>query len=31
MQLTDYDAVVALMHQTPGVVVRDADSFRANA
>jgi ribosomal protein S18 acetylase RimI-like enzyme len=27
MQLTDYDAVMALMQQTPGVSIRDTDSF----
>ena len=29
MQLTDYDAVMALMRQTPGVSIRDADSLDA--
>jgi ribosomal protein S18 acetylase RimI-like enzyme len=29
MQLTDYDAVMALMRQTPGVSIRDADSLEA--
>lgn len=29
MQLTDYDAVMALMRQTPGVSIRDADSLVA--
>ena len=29
MQLTDYDAVMALMQQTPGVSIRDADSREA--
>ena len=29
MQLTDYDAVMALMRQTPGVSLRDADSREA--
>lgn len=31
MLLADYDAVMALMAQTPGVSVRDADSFDATA
>lgn len=31
MLLTDYDAVMALMAQTPGVAVRDADSYDATA
>ncbi len=29
MQLTDYDAVMAVMRQTPGVSIRDADSLDA--
>lgn len=29
MQLTDYDAVMALMRLTPGVSIRDADSLDA--
>jgi ribosomal protein S18 acetylase RimI-like enzyme len=31
MSLTDYDAVMALMQQTPGVSLRDADSFEATS
>lgn len=31
MQLTDYDAVMALMQQTPGVSIRAADSRDATA
>ena len=31
MHLDDYPAVMALMHQTPGVMVRAADSFDATA
>ena len=31
MLLTDYDAVMALMRQTPGVSIRDADSFDATS
>jgi ribosomal protein S18 acetylase RimI-like enzyme len=31
MHIDDYEAVLALMRQTPGVVVRDADSFAATA
>lgn len=31
MALADYDAVIALMQQTPGVSVRDADSREATA
>lgn len=31
MTLADYDAVTALMAQTPGVSVRDADSYDATA
>jgi ribosomal protein S18 acetylase RimI-like enzyme len=31
MTLTDYDTVVELMKQTPGVTVRDADSQEATA
>lgn len=27
MQLTDYDAVMALIQQTPGVSIRATDSF----
>ena len=29
MTMADYDGVIALMHQTPGVSVRDADSREA--
>lgn len=31
MHLTDYDAVMALMQQTPGVSLRDADSFESTS
>jgi ribosomal protein S18 acetylase RimI-like enzyme len=31
MTIADYDAVIALMRMTPGVVVRDADSREATA
>ena len=31
MQMTDYDAVIALMQATPGVSLRDADSRDATA
>jgi ribosomal protein S18 acetylase RimI-like enzyme len=31
MHLDDYDAVMALMRQTPGVCIRDADSFDATS
>lgn len=31
MQLDDYEAVMALMRQTPGVVIRDTDSLAATA
>jgi len=31
MKLTDYDSVIELMKQTPGVTVRDTDSYQATA
>jgi N-acetylglutamate synthase len=31
MNMDDYDAVIALMNNTPGISIRDADSYEATA